>query len=241
MINPQQYRYLLRISNRSKETDFNELTKFFEKFQSNAKALVSNDPLQPSSSKSDTFQADDNDYNTLQQALTTYDGMDRLQELDLTTEQTSQLLSNIEYLRSILPPSKSESLFGIRDIPPPRFAKSKFLRAYEVLTNPLVVFKWADKNDLQFSDVDNLRQFYPNLYDFAVAGLTQALVAKNQTQTTTMPLARQRLVAMLLNAPRLTPDILNRLQASYTTEQEPLEPQNFNPKSTPLATAKFQV
>ncbi len=109
-----------------------------------------------------------------------------------------------EQLLEIIPVNLSDTLTGVDSHPPSDFEKSKFLRQWRVITDPMHVLDLLDYGQLSPLEVETLAAFYPDLYQDMVAATLNTITQQGDTKA---PRHVQDLSTLLM-VPRVTPDIL---------------------------------
>jgi hypothetical protein len=139
-----------------------------------------------------------------------------LEDEELTEDALVGLTAAYDQIRAMRPVNQSTTLFGIDDRAPSRSEQSSFNRKMEVFNNPRVVIDLLNAGQLSGLEVDTLKQFYPNYYQSLVENVLDQLASNKE------PLGRQKntQLGILLGVPRVSPEALQKLQSSYSPEQE---------------------
>lgn len=118
-----------------------------------------------------------------------------------------------QYLRNILPINQATTLFGVDERDPSDFEKSKFIRQMRVVINPNHVFELLTAGSISPLEVETFARVYPESYAEAVESVLEAVTSK---QGSKVPSEITRALSVLLQVPRITPDILKQ-----QTEEQP--------------------
>lgn len=116
----------------------------------------------------------------------------------LATETNSQLAA-------IVPVNLSTTLYGIDERDPSDFEKSKFIRQMRVIFNPEHILDLIDQGSLSPLEVETLQAWYPIYYQGLVEAVLEAI---SELSGTMPPPSTTRALSVLLQVPRLTPEIL---------------------------------
>lgn len=129
----------------------------------------------------------------------------------LDDDQLAAMGTNINALKEMLPEDQSVSLFGIDDVEPSDYAKMRFLKSVRVLIDPLLPLRLALSGELSGSEVDNMKLFYPQLYE----ALRETLLGLLANNTKRLSLNTQRQIATFFGVPRINPSTLALMQSKY--------------------------
>jgi hypothetical protein len=116
----------------------------------------------------------------------------------VTTELNAQL-------NNLIPANLSTTLYGVDERPPSDFEKSKFIRQLRVIANPEHVLDLLAVGSLSPLEVETLQSFYPEYYQKLVEDTLEAVSSLSDTVP---PPSTTKALSVLLQVPRLTPEIL---------------------------------
>lgn len=145
------------------------------------------------------------------------------------------LTSTYDLIRASIPTNQSSTLFGVDDRAPSRSEQSMFIRKLEVIENPRKVLDLLKANQLSMLEVDALQEFYPIYYQSLVENVLDQLVVNKE------PIGRKKnaQLGILLGVPRVSPEALQKLQASYASQEEEEQPAPQEGQAPNLAEAQL--
>lgn len=152
----------------------------------------------------------------------------------------SSTMNALSYINSKRPGPKQNSPLD-KEIPPNKQQTAAFRRTLEIAENPLIVMQRIKNGTLRVSDIVDLRNMYPDLYnDMAqkVVGAMMNYTAKGQR----VPYKTQKYLSMFAGQALetgLKPESIQAAQATYINQQP--QPQQQLPQMAPKSSRKSQV
>lgn len=108
-------------------------------------------------------------------------------------------------LAALVPTNLSTTLYGVDERDPSDFEKSKFIRQLRVIFDPEHVLDLLESGRMSPLEVETLQTWYPQYYQKLVE-LTLEVIS--ELSGTMPPPSTTRALSVLLQVPRLTPEIL---------------------------------
>jgi len=149
-------------------------------------------------------------------------------------------MTALSYINSKRPGPKKNGLLD-KEIPPSPQQMANFRRTLEVAENPLVIMKRIKDGTLRSSDVVDLKNMYPNLYDDMLEKMFDGMV-KHTTKGQRVPYKVQKYLSLYAGKPLemgLTPQSIQAAQATYQPQAEP-QGQEL-PQMAPKSSRKSQL
>jgi hypothetical protein len=149
-------------------------------------------------------------------------------------------MTALSYINSKRPGPKKNGLLD-KEIPPSPQQMANFRRTLEIAENPLVIMKRIKDGTLRSSDVVDLKNMYPNLYDDMLEKMFDGMV-KHTTKGQRVPYKVQKYLSLYAGKPLemgLTPQSIQAAQATYQPQAEP-QAQEL-PQMAPKSSRKSQL
>jgi hypothetical protein len=138
-------------------------------------------------------------------------------------ELTLEYINKLDSLKLEKPINQSVTLFGTEDIPPSKFEQDKWLIYYKIFQNPTIILDKLESGVLGGSDIYGLNLLYPSILDHIQEVLIESIVELRNTNITNLGGEKMRLVNIILQVPRLSPDKLLELQQQYTKQEKSID------------------
>ena len=145
---------------------------------------------------------------------------DMFMDWDEQPEFTVALSQKLAMLKDLIPINQSVTLFGVEDMPPSTFEQSKWLLQYYIFDNPMVIFDKLNAGVLSGLEIEALEMFYPSILETLKGHLIEAIVDLKAKGINSLGMKKMKLVNIILQIPRLSPDKLQELQASFAPKED---------------------
>ena len=142
------------------------------------------------------------------------------QDWSKQAELSLELINKIEQLKAIQPVNQSVTLFGVDDHPPSLFEQKKWLMSIRIFDNPKSLLDSLNAGLLSGIEVEAMGMVYPSILETLQQALVEGIAELKGKGIKGLGMKKMRLVNILLQVPRLSPEQFETLQAQYMGEEE---------------------
>ena len=175
------------------------------------------------SSKVEKFKTEQLDYEKLVKEIKDIqieEIADKFQGWDEQPEFTLALSEDLKLLKDEMPVNNSITLFGVDERLPSSFEQTKYIVKYKVFNNPMIVIDNLNAGVLSGLEIDALQMFYPSILQTIQYYILQGITDLKEKGIESLGHKKMKLINIILQIPRLSPDKLQELQASFAPKED---------------------